>query len=247
MSKIIFEEFDWTRVYGVFFIQSIVIGFFCFLLIKVLKKSKNQLNQTLSKFYICLILAFSLNFIYYPSQNGIVVYVLHLSGSFFIALGYTFLLLFIIKLKNFNRKRKTIQYLIYVYVLIALLLLINPQNVYINADFRPQYSWFFLFNIYLVFTVLISIPSLVFSISIYRSFEDKYLKKQFLSFLLGICGFFIAWYGIVLYNTWDNSYFRAIWSVCSLIVIPSGLLIYYGVGTQISMSVKDQVTIGKEK
>ncbi|MFW9938439.1 MAG: hypothetical protein ACFFD5_12380, partial [Candidatus Thorarchaeota archaeon] len=79
--------------------------------------------------------------------------------------------------------------------------------------------------------------SIFLSVKLYHTFTDKRLKKKFRLFLLGIIGMFSAFYGLILYNTsvlfeviiLEN--FKSIWTVLVFcIVIPSGLLIYYGIG-----------------
>jgi hypothetical protein len=49
-------------------------------------------------------------------------------------------------------------------------------------------------------------------------------------FFIGIFGILIAFYGLILYNTWYESLYRLIWPIVSLLTIPSGYLIYYGIG-----------------
>jgi len=40
---------------------------------------------------------------------------------------------------------------------------------------------------------------------------------------------FLSSYGAVLYNTWQNPIFKLVWTFLSLIIIPSGILIYCGI------------------
>lgn len=74
-------------------------------------------------------------------------------------------------------------------------------------------------------------PFIILFFKIYKTFMEKELKRKLMYFFIGCCGMTISMYGGMLYNTWDNVIFRLIWSICVLfIVIPSGILIYYGIG-----------------
>lgn len=76
---------------------------------------------------------------------------------------------------------------------------------------------------------MIIIPSTIYFKKLYNKFEKIELKKKLRYFTAGIYGMFFTSYGAVLYNTWQNPIFKVVWTFLSLIIIPSGLLIYYGI------------------
>jgi len=124
--------------------------------------------------------------------------------------------------------------IILIYGLANLILLLLPGGITINeqTSWTPLYSPQFFVISSLFFTLVIFIPSILLSLKLYHTFTDKGLKKKFRLFLIGIIGMFSAFYGLILYNTLTEPIiFKSIWTVLVFcIVIPSGLLIYYGIG-----------------
>jgi len=76
---------------------------------------------------------------------------------------------------------------------------------------------------------MIIISSTIFFKKLYNKFEKNELKKKFKYFTGGTYGMFLSSYGAVLYNTWQNPIFKLVWTFLSLIIIPSGILIYCGI------------------
>ena len=230
----IFQETEWTRFFLIVIIQSFICVLFLSLAHKILRRNQNRLTLILSGFYISEALGLIMNIIYYPLKINPLVYILHFITCFFIGFGQIFLVIFLLNLfkldKDFNMKKHVI--IISSYAISIFLLLIFPGGITINenTNWRPVFSWTFLVSLYIFFTCFIIIPTIILSIEIYKKFENKNLKRKLKLFFLGINGTFFAYYGSLLYNTWDDPLFRAIWSVLSLIIIPSGLLIYYGIG-----------------
>ena len=230
----ILQEIEWTRISLILITQLIIGIIFLSLAYKILKRNKNRLTIMLSSFYISEAIGFIINIIYLPLTINPTVYILHVMTDFFISFGQIFLVIFLINLNkrnsNFSLEKDFI--IIFSYVFILLLLFNFPGGITINenTNWRPVFSWTFLISLYIFFTCFIIIPNIILSIKIYKKFEDKNLKKKLKLFFLGINGTFFTYYGLLLYNTWDDPLFRAIWSVLSFIIIPSGLLIYYGIG-----------------
>ncbi|TFF88439.1 MAG: hypothetical protein EU549_03005 [Promethearchaeota archaeon] len=112
------------------------------------------------------------------------------------------------------------------------LILLFPNGININetTNWRPVYSWSFLILIYIYFTSLIFVPVMFFLIKLYKSFEDNNLKSKMKYFSMGIAGMVIIFLGSILYNTWRNTVFGIIWPIITLLIIPFGLLIYFGIG-----------------
>lgn len=129
---------------------------------------------------------------------------------------------------NFWLKRQNL--IILTYAIINLFVLSIPGSITFNVGI-PAYSWVFLIITYIIFTLGTVIPTIVFSIKLYNTFEDKTLKRKLKYFFIGVIGMCFAFYGLMLYNTWFDSIFRSIWTiVVFFIVIPSMFLIYYGIG-----------------
>jgi hypothetical protein len=74
------------------------------------------------------------------------------------------------------------------------------------------------------------VPLIYYSTRVYFKLESAELKKKWIYFLIGIVSYYFIYYGTSLSNTLNDSTFRMIWSILSLIAIPTSYLIYYGVG-----------------
>ncbi|MCJ7649717.1 MAG: hypothetical protein MUP85_13965, partial [Candidatus Lokiarchaeota archaeon] len=118
------------------------------------------------------------------------------------------------------------------YGLGCLLILLIPRgiDIGIHTNWIPRYHWIFSLIFYIFFSLIILIPTIYLLTKLLMSFQDKDLRKKFFIFLIGIFSMLMSFYGLVLFNTWEDPTFRAIWSIVSLIVIPAGLLIYNGIG-----------------
>ncbi|MFX1238476.1 MAG: hypothetical protein ACFE8P_12250 [Promethearchaeota archaeon] len=123
-----------------------------------------------------------------------------------------------------------------IYAIISFLLLLIPGGITIDetTDWRPLYSYL-LFVVLLIYaTAALIIPSFIFSIKIYKSFEDEIVIKKWKYYFIGYCGFAFSFYGWMVYNTITDPLVRVIWSIISgVILIPSGILMYLGIGRQL--------------
>ena len=80
----------------------------------------------------------------------------------------------------------------------------------------------------------IVMPFVILFIKMYRRFEDKDLKKKMRYFFIGFWGIVLGYFGGMFYVAWNDPFLRAIWNVVTLcIIIPSCVLIYYGIGSEL--------------
>ena len=228
----ILQAVDLARLLLVYFMHSFILIILFYLVFKILKRNYNRSSLILSAYYIFPGLSFLLNLIYLPLSTTIAGYMIYFILAFLMLFGQIFIVIFIINLLyidiNFWLKRQNL--IISAYAIINLLVLIIPGSITFNEGV-PAYSWVFLTFIYIIFTLGTVIPTITFSIKLFNTFEDKTLKRKFKFFIIGVIGMCFAFYGLMLYNTWSDSIFRTIWSfLVFFIVIPSILLIYYGIG-----------------
>lgn len=202
---------------------------------KILKRKLNSTTLTLSMLYILEATGFLLSVLFLFINTTLIGYILYLIATFLILFGVIFLVIFIISLLNIDEifllKKKYI--IICSYGLIIVFSLFIPSAITLNesTNWKPVFSWFFLIILYLILTIYTFLPTLYLSIKLYRSFNDKRLRKKLKYFFIGIIGMLISLYGLILYNTWHDSIYRLIWGVLVFfIVFPSGILIYYGIG-----------------
>jgi len=203
-----------------------------------LKRNKNLSSILLSCFYILL----SIGLIFTPIRFGFLInpvaYILYLLGVFLINFSMIFLLLFILNLSKLQSRlsTKTLLIIAFFYGLILLFTLLLPGGITLNEETQwyPVYSWSFFIIISFVITGIIICPFLFYSFKTYKLFKEEVLKRKIKLFFSAVIILFIGWYGAALYNTWDNSVYRSIWSVTGfIIVVISSVLIYYSMGRNI--------------
>jgi len=226
-----------NRIFGIFIIQPIVVLFFIYIAIRILKRNKNLLTITLSAFYILSAAGFIINIFFIMGtllafEFSLILFSLYFISSFLVIFAQIFLVIFLFLIKRQDFSFKSYILLTSFYGLGSLLLLLTPGgiDIGIHTNWIPTYSWMFLILFYIFFSLIIMIPTIYLLSKLLMSFQDRDLRKKFFIFLIGIFSMLISIYGLVLYNTWHDPTFRAIWSVVSLIVIPAGLLIYNGIG-----------------
>lgn len=229
---------DLGRIISIYIIQPLFIVIFLFITYKILKRNRNRLTLILSGFYISVAFAFIINAIYVPIKSNPIVYILYFITVFLILFGEIFLLIFILFLYKMNSNITT-KHLITVLTLYAFLIfsiLYLPNGITINekTNWYPVWSWSFLIIVFFFTFCFLVIPFIFIFIKLYANFEDKNLKKKLKYFFIGFCGIFISFFGGMLYVTWYESFFRAIWNpILFFILIPSAILIYYGIGSEL--------------
>jgi len=227
-----------NRIFGIFIIQPIVVLFFIYIAIRILKRNRNLLTITLGAFYILTAMGLIINIFFIigtliPVDLSIILFILYFITFFLVIFAPIFLVIFLFLIKQQDFSSKSYIFLTSFYGLGCLLIILIPAggiDIGIHTNWIPKYSWMFLIIFYIFFSLIIVIPTIYLLSKLLLSFQDRNLRKKFFIFMIGIFCMIFSVYGIVLYNTWDNRTFRAIWSIVSLIVIPAGLLIYNGIG-----------------
>jgi len=241
------QNIDMIRILSVLIPMPFISVVFLYLAYKILTRSRSRISLTLSFFYVLLGFSTLTNIAFLlliPTELDILLYILYFFIAFVTIFGFIFILIFIHNLLNIESIYSFKKYLFFIilYGLCCFLLLgmfflgigIDPElriNISNETSWKPVYSWEFLIVVYIFFSLSITIPYLIYSIKLYKKFEDKNLKKRLRFFILGIFGMTIMFYGVVLFNTWQNDLFKALWSILVIfIMIPSAYSIYYGIG-----------------
>jgi len=232
---LLFEEIDWSRYFLIFVIQMFIICTFLTISYKILKRNRTRSNIFLSLFYLLISCSFILNIIYLPFREEGIVYLMYFLILYLLLLSFIFLLLFNLNLIQFEMTRSKNIIIIIVYAILAFLLLIYPGGITINesTNWKPVWSWEFLLLGYVFLTFIVVIPTFFISIKNYKKFKNEILKRKWAFFFIGLIGFAFGAYGAALYNTWNDPTFKLIWNFLTLIVVPSGILIYYGIAKDI--------------
>lgn len=227
-------EVGWTRFFLIFVIQSLISIFFFVTAFKILKRNRNRSTLTLSAFYVLSGSGFIVNLIFLPIKINPTSFILYILSFFLISFGQIFIVIFLRNLLKIDpdAKPKTDLIIILAFAFFLLLLPSLTRGIAFNekTGWVPVFSWLFLILLYTLTTFMIVIPSIGLLTKLYKRFENEDLKKKLRYFMIGCYGMMFFLYGAILYNTWQNPIYKIIWSFLVLITVPSGFLIYYGIG-----------------
>ena len=229
------------RIVTIFISQLILAIIFLFIAIKLLRRTRPRPIITLSMWYLLTTTGFVFNVLHviiaaFQPENALLLIVVYFLSFYPLLFSPIFILTFIISILKlgdvFTVKKQLIITLIYGFV--TLLIFFIPDGITFTEQWRPIYSWGFFTAIYTSFTIFITIPTIWYSRRLIKTFQDKILKKKLMTFLIGVFGMALAVYGATLYITWQNPLFTTIWSVVTFfLMIPSGILIYLGIGREL--------------
>ncbi|MFX0022948.1 MAG: hypothetical protein ACFE9S_11540 [Candidatus Hermodarchaeota archaeon] len=228
---------DVARFIQIYVVQGLFALFFLYMAYVVLRRGRKTLNIYLSSFYLSVTIGGIINIIYANIFVDTIVFVMHFLTYYLFCFSMIFLLIFVLILIK-PAKTITPKFQILILSILGLLILwliFIPNGITINAstNWKPKWDWiFFLYSI-LICSCLIIVPTIYYSIKIYKKFENDYLRKKWIYFLIGISAYFFLYYGTSLSNTLNDDTFRLIWSLISLPTLISLYLIYYGVGRQL--------------
>jgi len=232
----IFDTFEYLRLFIVFVPQIFIVGLFSFLIFKILKRNANRSSLMLSGFYFAGSLGFAMNGIavliafYSPGEFIAILYFL---ATYLIIISFAFVIVFILsllKLKYVFTLKKAFA-IILAYGIVWLLLHLFPGGVTYSENWVPVYSFPLFLAANILFTLSFTIPVIYYSIRLRKTFTDATLKRKLSMFLIGITILIFLIYGVLLYNTWQEPTFKTLWGLSAIILLfSSGLLIYYGIG-----------------
>jgi hypothetical protein len=98
-----------------------------------------------------------------------------------------------------------------------------------STAWRPVWTMNFVIPMYILITIICLIPSLMRSMQILRLIKNEELRKRWKILSLGFFMLIGIGYGVFIYNSWNNTTFKIIWLLFSLIISPTAaLLIHYG-------------------
>ncbi len=232
----IFETPEYLRLFIVFVPQIFLVALFLFLIFKILKRNANRSSYMLSGFYFIGGLGFTMNGIavliafYSPGEFIAILYFL---ATYLIILSFVFVIVFILsllKLKSVFTLKKAFV-IILAYGVVWLILHLYPGGITYSENWVPIYSPSLYLAVNILFTLSFTIPVVFYAIRLRRLFKDANLKKKLSWFLIGITIQIFLIYGVLLYNTWQDPTFKTVWGISAIVLlISSGLLIYYGIG-----------------
>ena len=130
-----------TRIFLIFIIQPIVILFFIYIAIRILKRNRNLLTITLSAFYILSAAGFVANIFFImgtllPVEITSILYILYFISSFLVFFSQIFLVVFLFLIKRQDFSSKSYILLTSFYGLGCLLILSIPCLLYTSPSPR---------------------------------------------------------------------------------------------------------------
>lgn len=189
----------------IYFAGSLMIAIFLILAFKLIKRYKSDLTAVLSSFYIIGAFGLIINLIYFPLRIELIVYVLYFITLFSVLYCQIFLVIFNILLykKNMNYSNKKILLIALLYGILLFSAISIPGGFMINeqTNWRPVFTWWFLFTLYLIMTVCTILPFTYYLFQLHLIFQDNTIKKKLRLWLFGFWGFTILMYGTLLMNT----------------------------------------------
>jgi len=204
----------------------------------ILRRDTKRLNQLFSTFYLLAASATILNVIYVSFTLNPLVKILHFITYYLFCFAMVYLLIFtLIVLKSekvFTVKKHNLIAVIYGGLLLGLAPIGWYGGITIDAstNWRPVWSLAFLVYALIVISACI-LPTLYYSIEVYKKFEDEIIKKKWLFYILAIIGYFAILYLTSISNYLNNPSFRLFTSIAGLTLFATAYLLYYGVGRQI--------------
>ncbi|MFX1411051.1 MAG: hypothetical protein ACFFA6_11920 [Promethearchaeota archaeon] len=231
------------RLLTIYVAQGLVCAFFIFLAYKILKRDRKRLNVIFSGFYISAALGIIINFIYGPIDDEAlvnIVRILNFLTNFGIFYAPIFLVVFdLILLKSEKVITTGKQLLILIGYAIAMfctvfLAVMEDIGISFNEDWAPVWGIGFFLYLITIESVFAIIPSLFYSVQIYKKFEDDQLKQKWKYFIFGFCALAIFMYGIMFSNFLDISIVRTLMGIIGIVCgITGAYLMYSGVGRQL--------------
>ncbi|MFX1400950.1 MAG: hypothetical protein ACFE8V_06845 [Promethearchaeota archaeon] len=236
----IFQE-DFGRLVIIFIPQLIIAFSFLFIAYRLLSRNRERSTITLSLWYITDAIGLIFNAInalisdLYPGQI-ITIHVIYFISFYLLFTSNIFLLTFMINLikSEFSLKRNLFYVIAYFAVCAVLIFVSGGITLDPLNNWRPTFSWPFFIALVVFFTIIILIPTIYYMFKLYALFNAENLKRKFRLFMIGVYGIFITLYGAALFNTWEYELFRTIWSIITvLILVPSAIIIYFGIGPKL--------------
>ncbi|MHA1803765.1 MAG: hypothetical protein ACTSU4_04450 [Promethearchaeota archaeon] len=231
------EDPQFIRFIGVYVTQLGIGIIFLYVTYRILRRNRSMLSLLLSLFFLLQSVSFILLAILYPIRVNPFSHDFYFISLYINLAAQIFVVLFLIKLFNFKNMNFTWRDVLIIisHLVVSFLIFYFSNGIKYDetTNWRPKYSFLFFNLLFLYFTCVLLIPGMVYSIKLYRIFEDAQLKKKFKYFLIGMISYGISFYGVLVFNTFENELFQIIWIIISLFLIPCELLLFYGIGTEL--------------
>ena len=216
-------QLDFSRFLTIYIGSGILFAFYLIVAFKILKREKSQLHIILSLYYIITAIGLFLNFIYAPLTDQNIAKLLNMVANYIVTFALIFLMLFNLILFMSEREIKNyfLVMIIIIYAILLSFMFFDPTYVKIapSTNYKPIWSLNFLLCLVIIVSIVYTIPTLYFSIVIYKRFKDPQLKKKWKCFIYGIIGMDIAMYTRMISNTLNDPTFRLIIGITAISIV----------------------------
>ncbi|MHA1274277.1 MAG: hypothetical protein ACTSQP_16425 [Promethearchaeota archaeon] len=161
----------------------------------------------------------------------IIVSLLHRIGFMLATFCFFFMLnfnLILLKTNKVFKLKKQIELGLSYLIIFLIIFLTGDIKIDESTDWKPQWSFSFTITLFLTFTIMLAIPILITLFKIYSYLSINELKKKINLLSIGILGYFISYYAILIYNSTGNLVVRLIWLITSPSMILFSFIIYKG-------------------
>jgi len=234
-------QMDLARTITIYVVYLGMAIFSIFIIFLILRRDTKKLNKIFCGFYLCSAIGVIINAIYAPLELNPLVLILHFITYYLFCLAFCFLLIFnLILLKSekiITLKKQLIILVIYgglLLVMAPIAFLMDGITIDETTFWKPKYSLFFFIYAISVVSCIGIIPIVHYSIEIYKTFEDKIIRKRWKLYFIGMFIYFVVFYLTSLSNCLNIQVFRDYISIISLLLFGAIALIYLGVGRQLA-------------
>ncbi|MGQ4874652.1 MAG: hypothetical protein ACP6IY_11340 [Promethearchaeia archaeon] len=179
----------------------------------------------------------TLNLIYASLFNQKIVYILHILTTFIGVSNYVLLFMFNLILYKteliITKKKQMLILILYNSFLILAFFIPNAIEIGPATSWRPKWSFSFILYLLIFLSVFVTIPSIYFLFKILSTLSEISLRKRWRLFIMGNFGYYIVLYSTLFFNFLADPKFSILYFLIGLLLYPSCLLLYFGIGNKI--------------
>ncbi|MBD3212283.1 MAG: hypothetical protein GF311_06710 [Candidatus Lokiarchaeota archaeon] len=236
----IFQFNEILRFIQIYIVQLSVGGIlFILMAILILRRSTKKLNQIVAMFFISIALSTIVNVVYAPLRISVLMELLNILAYFLFNWAMVYLLLLNLLIlrstKLINSKIQIALIVIWTIILVGLFPIGLLDGVRIDGTTNWRPVWNLLFLLYGLGTGLFCmvIPTIYYSIKVYKSLGVDELEKRWRLFIAGMLFYYIIWAGVSIVNFVADEIIRTIWGAILLISFSAIYILYYGIAKQL--------------
>lgn len=231
--------------FQIYILYPILITMIIFLGVRVLQRKRANINLVFSLFFLITGVSLIFNLIYMINDGTTYLipdaqYVWWNNAiNVAVSCSWIFLYCFVMIVKKseveFTPKKQLAHIALYVALMCVLFVIpdgVQPTTYDLTAGVSRRPLWSAVYALYGIALVsVVAIASIVQTIIVYRNFEDQTVKKKFLYIIAGLVLLYIMHTGNYVANAeFFGPGYRDIQTYVTILIIPSVILLYLGMG-----------------